>query len=427
MSLAEATESIQHAITPGNCCDLYYPGKENSELQCFPTVVDNRFYFSLPALNEGATNTVIYNPNQGLSDVVLTATLPAPSGALTYAGWAFPRNWLGGMIATVALRVGGSSLYYFTGDQILVDTLTDCEDSGKKDAVMALGGAELLQVSDYASAQNLTASVYLKLPFNSISSLQKTLPLPTDLLSQPVQILVTFKRFSEVAYWYSGGSANYATLCNSFASASVNFRQTVLQNSEHLLARRENMNEKALTVPLRYFAQTSFRTNVRESFSNPQTINLTGFRSGSLKYIDVYARKVGYNQASGKCWDFKPFLSVQLLINGLVFYDTRNSNNVMWSLCDRKTPAQTNNTQLVSNAGNNARAVPSVMPWIPISFSQLSEPMAFHNDVTLGYNIANSVINLVVQLPDDDVYEVTANYHYACALMASKGTMEYVF
>lgn len=431
MSLAEASESIQHAITPGNCCDTYYPGKENSDLQCFPSVVDNRFYFSLSSLNEGATNTIIYNPNQGLSDIVLTASLPASSASLTYAGWAFPRNWLGGMIASVALRVGGSSLYYFSGDQILVDTLTDCEDSGKKDAVMALGGAELLSTSDYAlnSGRNdkLTASVYVKMPFNSISALQKTLPLPTDLLSQPVQILITWKRFSEVARWYGAGSANYSTLCNQFANASINFRQTTLQNSEHLLSRRENMNEKALTVPLRYFAQTSFRQNVAGTFTNPTTINLTGFRSGSLRYIDIYARPLGYNQATGQCWNFVPFVSVQLLINGLIFYDTRNGNNSMWSLCDRKSPAQVNTTLIAGSGVSQATVVPSVMPWVPISFAQLSEPMAFHNDLTLGYNIANSVINLTVQLPDDGGYEITANYHYACAMMASKGTMEYVF
>jgi hypothetical protein len=338
------------------------------------------------------------------------------------------------MVATVALRVGGSSLYYFTGDQILVDTLTDCEDSGKKDAVMALGGAELLSPADFAlnsgnSAFNkLTGTIYIKMPFNSISALQKTLPLPTDLLSQPVQILITWKRFSEVALWYSSGSPNYSTLCNSFANATVNFRQTTLQNSEHLLARRENMNEKALTVPLRYFAQTSFRQTVQGSKSNPQTINLTGFRSGSLRYIDIYARPVGYNQATGQCWNFVPFLSVQLLINGLVFYDTRDGNNAMWSLCDRKTPAQVNSTVITANDANTGADVASYgMPWLPISFAQLSEPMAFHNDLTLGYNIANSVINLTVQLPTNDQYEITANYHYACAMMASKGTMEYVF
>jgi len=425
MSLAEASESIQHAITPGDCRDMYYAGKENSDLQCFPSLQDNRFYVSLPSLNQGATNTIIFNPTQGLSDIVLTASLPPASVGVPYTGWSFPRGWLPLMIDQVALRVGGSSLYYFTGDQIFIDTLTDCEDGSKKQAVLDVGGAELLQPSDYvAGSPSLVASMYLKMPFNSISALQKTLPLPTDLLSQPVQILITWKRFTDVAFWSGVGAPNPALLTTSFASAQVNFRQTTLQSSEHLLARRENMNEKALTVPLRYFTQTAFRTNITQTGGAKSQINLTGFRFGSVKYIDIWARRV--SDAPG--WTFVAPSQLRLLINGLVMYDTQQSNNLMWSLCDRKTPASVSSTQLSLATGGAGTVVsPAVCSWVPIPFAQLSEPMAYSNDITLGYPIANSVINLEITLPTDGTYEITASYHYACALMASKGTMEYVF
>ncbi len=424
MSLAEASESIQHAITPGDCRDMYYAGKENSDLQCFPSLQDNRFYVSLPSLNQGSTNTIVFNPTQGLSDIVLTASLPPANQVQTYSGWSFPRGWLPLMIDQVALRVGGSSLYYFTGDQIFIDTLTDCEDGSKKQAVLDVGGSELLTITDFVPGPQLSASMYLKMPFNSISALQKTLPLPTDLLSQPVQILITWKRFSDVAFWNGVGAANPSLLCSSFASAQVNFRQTTLQNSEHLLARRENMNEKALTVPLRYFTQTAFRTTVTQSGGQKSQINLTGFRFGSVKYIDIWARKVG--DPAG--WTFYPIQQLRLLINGLVMYDAQNSNNIMWSLCDRKTPAAVSTTALsLAPGGAGVVATPAVCSWVPIPFSQLSEPMAYSNDITLGYPIANSVLNLEVTFPDDGTYEVTASYHYACAMMASKGTMEYVF
>jgi len=425
MSLAEASESIQHAITPGDCRDMYYAGKENSDLQCFPSLQDNRFYVSLPSLNQGATNTIIFNPTQGLSDIVLTASLPPANNAQTYVGWSFPRGWLPLMVDQVALRVGGSSLYYFTGDQIFIDTLTDCEDGSKKQAVLDIGGSELLLPTDFvAGSASLSASMYLKMPFNSISALQKTLPLPTDLLSQPVQILITWKRFADVAFWNGVGAANSALLCNSFASAAVNFRQTTLQNSEHLLARRENMNEKALTVPLRYFTQTAFRTTINQAGGAKSQVNLTGFRFGSVKYIDIWVRPIG--QAAG--WTYVAPSQLRLLINGLVMYDTQNSNNLMWSLCDRKTPAAVSTTALtLAPGGAGVVVTPAVCSWVPIPFSQLSEPMAYSNDITLGYPIANSVINLELTMPADGTYEVTASYHYACALMASKGTMEYVF
>jgi hypothetical protein len=433
MASAEMAESVQHAITPAECRDLYYPGDGNTDAQCFPTLVDNRYYFSLPSLNQGATNTIIFNPDQGLSDIVLTAVLPPSSGATgsgSWAGYAMPRNWLGAMIAQVALRVGGSSLYYFTGDQILVDTLTDCEESGKKQAVMNLGGGEILSQADYVSAGNRSASIYLKMPFNSISALQKTLPLNTDLLTQPVQILIQFKQFSEVAFWYGAGAPTPSNLPTQFQSAQVNFRKTTLQNSEHLLSRRENMLHKALTIPLRYFSQTTFRSNLQNvSAGQVQTINLTGFRSGSVKYIDIWATPLsGGAVPPGANWNFVPLTQVQLLINGLVMYDTRDSNNAMWSLCERKTPAQVDTTTLEAGAGNTyAVASPSVMPWVVIPFAQLSEPMAYENDVISGFPIQNSVINLSVVFPADGNYTISASYHYSASLVATKNTMEYVF
>ena len=378
-----------------------------------------------------------YEP-QGLSDIVLTAVLPpstGESGPGSWAGYAMPRNWLGAMIAQVALRVGGSSLYYWTGDQILIDTLTDCEESGKKQAVMNLGGGELLKRADFAGALSnvqpgLTGSIYIKMPFNSISALQKTLPLNTDLLTQPVQILITFKQFSEVAYWYGGDSGPVpSNLPTQFQRAQVNFRKTTLQNSEHLLSRREDMLKKALTIPLRYFAQTTFRTNVTASAGQANTINLTGFRSGSVKYIDIWATPIsGGAVPAGSNWNFVPFTNVKLLINGLVMYDSQDSNNAMWSLCERKTPAQVDTTTL-TDAGdhNSAVASPSVMPWCVIPFAQLSEPMAYESDVVSGFPIQNSVINLSVTFPDSGDYQISSAYHYSASLVATRNTMEYVF
>ena len=177
---AEISESVQHAITPGDCQDLYYAGKSNTEVQCFPSTMENRFYSGLNNAAFGGSSTITFNPDQGVSDLVLNLQLPVP-GTATYANWALPRGWGYAAIRQVGFRVGGSSLYYVSGDQMLVDLLDDCEDQAKKDAVLALGGGECLAPADFTSQTNLSAYVYIKLPWNTISSLQKTLPLPSDL------------------------------------------------------------------------------------------------------------------------------------------------------------------------------------------------------------------------------------------------------
>ena len=425
---AEISESIQHAISPGECKDLYYPGRENSELQCFPTVVNNRFYASLPALNGGATNTLIFNPDQGVSDMVLTVSLP--TSGVSYAGWAFPKGWLSAMIFQVGLRIGGSALYSFTGDQMLVDTLSDCEDEGKKQAVFNLAGGELLTAPQFADPVQTTASVYIKLPYNTISALQKTLPLPSDLLTQPVQVLIQFKQFSDVAYWYGAGQPNYANLCSSFSSAQVNYKQTTIQNSEHLLARRTDMNVRALAYPLRYFSQTTFRTQF-PFVPTQSSINLTGFRQGSVKYMNAWFRAT-----DAQPFDWISPVAVQVLINGLVYYDSRQNNSQLWNLCDRKTTAQVDNTVLSTTLPAQTPALtPTTTPWTVIPFGQDSEPMAYCNEVVLGAPISNSVVNLYVTLPATHngvalagkTIECSVSYAYACSLMFSKGTAEYVF
>jgi hypothetical protein len=420
---AEIVESVQHSVTPGSCRDIYYPGESNSDLQCFPTTVENRFYVDLPSLDSGSTSTIIFNPDQGLSDIVLTATLPAPSGSV-YTNWALPRGWLPAMISQVGLRVGGSSLYYWSGDQIAIDTLAECEDAEKKNAVFQLGGAECLTLADYSSTLNRTGYAYIKMPFNSISALQKPLCLPTDLLTQPVQLLIQFKPFSQVFFPLAG--ALQSDLPTRFASAAVNFKQTHMQDQGHLLARRENMNEKALTYPLRHFAQTTFRTTVSATAGQDLQLSLTGFRSGSVKYIDLWAVKQS-DAVGGNPWNYVPILAARLSVNGLVYYDTRVASSQFWNLCERKTPASVNNTVLADAGGGSASATPSLTQWTVIPFSQVSEPMASENELVLGLPIANSVVNLTIQLPTTDTYVISAAYHYASSMLFSRGSAEYVF
>ena len=431
MSSAEIAESVTHAITPAKCQDEYYSGEGNTEMQCFPTLVDNRFYATLPSPFQNATNTVVFNPDQGLSDIVLTLALPAPSGAVSYGGWAFPNNWGQAMISQVALRIGGSALYYFTGDQMFIDTLTDCESSDKKQAVADLAGGALLSVADFQDQSKRTASIYLKMPFNSISALQKSLALPTDLLTQPIQFLITFNSFANIAFWYGAGNPNLANLPTQFEVAQVNFRKTTMQSSEHLLSRREDMLTHALTYPLRYFSQTTFRTNLNNvNAYGKNQINLTGFRSGSIKYIDVWVNRYSNGvPVAGQTLNFVPIVSARLLINGLVMYDAQ-LNTGLWNLCERKNTTQFSTVGLAANGANTAAvAAPVTSSWLTIPFAQLCEPNAFNNVVNLGYPIQNSVVNLEIVLAEDgaDQYQLSAAYHYTSSLIFTKNSCEYVF
>lgn len=426
---AEISESVQHAINPGPCHDLYYPGESNLDVQCFPTTVENRFVQDLPSLNFGASSTVIFNPSEGLGDIVLTATLPAkptPSSSL-YNNWGLPQGWLSQFVDTIGIRIGSSSLYYFTGDQLEIANFQDCEDSGKKNALWQLAGAASTDLSG-ATEQARTASIYIKCPWNSVSALQKPLPLPTDLITQPVQIIIKMKRANEVFFGRSG--AVESNLPTGFASAQVAFKQVHFVDSGNQLARRRNMNEEALSFPLPYFQQTTYRTQVNSTAGQEVQINLTGFRSGSLKSIDVWARQVldasgvAVNVGNGR--NYSQPLNVRLSVNGLVYYQTAQASSQLWALCDLKSPATVDQVVL-SDSGSAIVTTPSTMPWVHIPFAQVSETLANHHELALGLNIMNSVVNLALVLPGTGRYEISASYNYASSLMFSKGASEYIF
>lgn len=180
------SESIQHAIVPGECADMYYPGETNVKKSCFPSYQENRYYLDLPALQFGSSSTLLFNPDGGLSDVVLTMKLPAPgapgsAGPLTYAGLGLSTAFGYNMIESVGLRIGSSSYYTFTGDQLFAAVMADAEDSDKRNKIASLGGQALVTPADFAIESKRTAIVYLKCPWNSVSAQEKPLPLPSDL------------------------------------------------------------------------------------------------------------------------------------------------------------------------------------------------------------------------------------------------------
>jgi hypothetical protein len=241
-----------------------------------------------------------------------------------------------------------------------------------------------------------------------------------------VQYIITFKRGADVFFPLAGAVAS--NLPTAFSSATLQYRQTHFTDSGNQLARRVNMNESALTYPLKRFQQTTFRTTVNGGQSD---INLTGFRSGSVKQIIVWAKQVedasGNSVNVGNGYNWTQPLSLRMSVNGLVMYDSQNASSQVWGLCDLKTGAYVDSTVLTDAGGGVAAATPQTCPWVHIPFAQTSEVLANENELALGMAIQNSVVNMSLVLPVGGKYEVYASYEYVSALMFSRGSCEYVF
>lgn len=445
MSQSDIITHVQDAVRPGEECDIYYSNLQNSVKQSHATIVENRYLLDLNSKTFGSSATLLFNPDEGLDHVVLTLQLPAPSGSLTYNGLALNAGWGYSAIRRIGVRYGNSSLYYFTGDQMLVDALSDCEDSIKKQELFALGGSALISApagggaGDFASIINRTAYVYLKLPHNTPSAQELSLPLPTDLLTAPIQINVEFvtarELFTQSAY-VAGGSV---VLPGEFAIAQAQFKQIHFDDKGEQLARKVNMSEKAYSYPLKYFSQEVFRIpNVEGATATPVSLTLTGLRSGNCLGIRVWCQEqfATSADASGNLFVQSNYYttptSVQLSVNGLIYFDSRNGQQQLWNLLERKSPATYTTTLTSINSTNQSFVqVQDTSTWTWIPFGQHSEVLANSSELTHGLSLMNSIVNLAVTLPapliPGNKYLVTAEYIFNSTLLFSRGGCEYIF
>jgi hypothetical protein len=171
----EITENVQSAIRPGPEFDSYYYGETNQEKQAFSCIVNNKFKQNFATMGQGTSQFVI-SPYQGVSDIILYFKLPSVASV---ANAVLPQGWGYNLINQVSVRYGSSSQYFFTGEQIYLSNLFDCEDSMKRDQLSALGGN--FWNPAITSVTQPEAYVYLKLPHNSPRADGKPNPFPTDL------------------------------------------------------------------------------------------------------------------------------------------------------------------------------------------------------------------------------------------------------
>ena len=423
---------IQDAVRPGESVDMYYSNQENSVKQAHATTVENRYFLDLNAKSFGSANTLIFNPDEGLGHIVLTLQLPVPDSTTTYQGLALNRGWGYNAIRRIGVRVGGSTLYYFSGDQCLIDVLADCEDSVKKQNMFDLGGNPLACLpngggaGDFADQSLRTAYVYIKLPWNSPSAQEKNLPLPTDLLTSPVQVNIEFKAASEIFHssgTVAGGTAS--PLPTAFALAQAQFEQTHFDDRGEQLARKVNMSEMAYSYPLKYFSQEVFRLQNVQGNNVAQSLTLTGLRSGNCLGIRLWCQDNAV-ASNGDPSLYTVPTQVTLAVNGLIYFDSRNGQQQLWSMLDRKSAAQWS-ADSITVSGTAFVNTPKSSYWTWVPFAQHSEVLANESELSHGLSLMNSIVNIQIALPGNTTYTVTAEYLFNSTLLFSRGSAEYVF
>ena len=420
---ADLTESVQASIRPGEMVDTYYYGETNIEKQAYPCVVNERFVQQFTNLGQGSSQFIL-SPAQGMSDIVLTMTMPTIA---TTTGLALPTGWGYNLINRVSVRYGSSAQYFWTGSQILLQNLMDSENNTKVDSIAAYGG----QYATAAACSGAAAYVYLKLPHNSCRASGKPLPFPSDLLVQPVVITVELFAASNVFIVGTGGSI--ATAPAALAFAQLQLKQETLTDTSDLLARRIDMNSHAYTFPLMYFCQQE--TQVPLSTQAAQSVNLTGFRAGEVRSIVLWltgnASTVNNNTGvyNPMNWVQPSFLQIQY--NGEIFTRFDYLSGPLWNIVNDQKASQVNMTlPLPSNLAPGATAV----TWLECPFSQTNVPFDKEMKLVHGKPVLNAVVQVIITPPqsgaagyDATGYVLHAMYVYNASLLCSRGSAEYIF
>ena len=417
--------SVQDMVRPGECVDLYYYDGETSKKQCFPTTQNTKFVQQFQNLTGGSSVFTI-PPNMGIQDVVLEFVI-AGLGAQT--GLALPRGWGYALIKQVSFRYGGSSQYFLSGQQILQNALRRQPNRSAADDILTLGG-------NYASSgttPNLLADQYatvvLTLPHSIPSGVGKAHPLPTDLLTQQVQVTVELLPIASIFSQNAGGSAPPSTL----AAAQFVVQQVVMNNQGDALARRVDMSTNAYAFPCEFVQQEQVipLTNTASS----QEVVLTGFRSGEVKAIHCWLTRDQDSTAGGAINPFiwYPLTTVQMTYAGDVYARYENYSAPLWNLINgNKSPA-------VDNVGITAGAPPTASPalsvWQELPFAQTNVDEDSHYTLVHGKPITNGIVNLSITFDptlapnpqNTDNWRLHVSYIYNATLLFSQGTCDYVF
>jgi len=425
--------NVQQSIRPGECIDTFYAGKENSMKQCHATVEDNRFFQALQSTNSNSSSTVTFNPNEGLQEVIVTMQINAPTGvgAPAGTGLALPLGWGYSLLSRIGYRYGSSQLYYITGAQNLIQTLSLCEDSGKKQQMLFLGGQAITTPADWADPAKRTAYVYLRLPHSSPALSGGALPFPSDVLTAPIQLQLDLADFTKVISTVAGYDTGLPT---GLALGQVNFTQVTMQDAGDLIARRYDMSKHALTIPL---VEGWTQEEVRFGFTAPAdgsfSLSLTGCKAGDLKKLRIFFTKDSDTDGSNaglRNVIYVPPSSIRFAINGLIYLDSQAGSYLLNNVIRRRTPPTVTTSQLVLGAGGAPAiaANPVASTWVEVD---LATPYAIGNtaEVALlhGVPVMNSVLNLTGNMPTAGAYTCHVEYVLNCSWMASRGSAEFVF
>jgi len=411
--------SAQSLVRVGTPRDLYYTDAENAIKQAIPVEYDTRYKQDFSNKSSGVSVFVI-PPNMGVRHCVIVLGYSASSINTQTGSRALERGWGYNAIEQVSFRIGGSSQYFLTGAQLLARNLRLARTQSQRDALLSLGGNECKAATDFDTDQYAFIPVSI---WSAPGEDELQLPLPTDLLSQQVQITCQLK--PAASFWSAaipGFSGGDVAPPSAFDTAYFQIEQLVMNDRGMALANRVDMNTHMYSMPLPTFDQQEVQIPL-QSTASTQSVVLTGFRAGQVKKLQVYLTK---NADTVNTLQWYAPTQVQALYAGLVYANYENQSSQIWNLLDGTAPAAVNHSLLEASGGVWISS-PVLSKWAELPFAQPSGSDYEADILVHGKEITNGIVNLNITTPDASAYTLHVVYVYNCTLAMSKGSADLVF
>jgi hypothetical protein len=363
--------------------------------------------------------------------------LPAPNlaaGGFQYAGCALPQSWGYNAINYVQMRIGNSSLFQWSGRQLMLQAIRTAGSQFEANDLMRLAG-NLLRgtkteggANDFLDDEKRWAYITLPMPWCGAESKDSPLPLPTDALSSPVQLIVNLKSVSEIL---SSGTVPVAVPTSDFSwrNAFVQVKQIIPVDGQ----RPAKKDHYALPIT---FVQQENSAVVDGTDSN-QEIALLGFRNGSIQELDIYALDQSLDPK------LNPFLYTlpkdsNIIYMGNQIHTFKGYSSQYWTTVFSDKPSRWSNFKLTPvSPGGGATTTYTVEPvitsWLQVPFEgRYTELDAEELTSSSGLSVQNGIINFQLTLAKNSdgsnkKYYVYYTADLQSAIVFHDGTADYAF
>lgn len=394
--------------------DLYYPDKSNLKTEKYSLLQRTNAIFNLSAIQSSGGSSSVYVSPTGSAISTIMVAIQLPAAADFDDGCTLPQSWGYNALNFVQMRIGNSSLFQWSGRQLMLQAIKSAGSPQQANDLMALAGNAMADVKASITADDGARWAYLTIPMPWCGAEAQNSPLglPTNELSSPVQFIINLKPLASIVALTGVGAVAPTT---GYSSAFLQVKQ-LIPTSVGMMERKAH-----LALPIVFAQQENSVSGVQGGAA--RTINLLGFRNGSVKNIELY---VVDESASASLDPFAYVLpsDVSIVYMGNELHRFAGYSAQYWSTVYGRVPSRWLNP-VFSAGAFEAR----LTNWVTVPLTGLYTDLDAQMPISsAGIAIQNGIVNATLTLPDSGkTYTV---YYYAdlqSAIVFHDGTADYAF